>query len=245
MLIERLTRAIGRKTAEGETHAAVIWFHPEGEGPSSFSKTCSGLVSRLAELGVESVFLPSPSVLAPSGKHLPDFAWYGYTVEEAGLKDKVDIVEMLMFVDEMVRDTRERLGLSYDRIFLAGLGQGGYMALEASYCLAERFAGVISLEPDLPLGFSPAARLDWDLPVLVASVCEGDLDLRTRQAQAVAKLDLMGYRVVDRTGRHRCAGGFEDLLESVRIFVETHLQEGVFNEWERGVPYNKLRWITE
>ena len=62
-------------------------------------------------------------------------------------------------VDEAVAQARERFNVHPDRIFIAGAGAGGTMALRLALRWPDRFAGGASIGGCFPAGHSPLARL--------------------------------------------------------------------------------------
>lgn len=62
-------------------------------------------------------------------------------------------------LDEAVAEARQRFNVHPDRIFLAGAGAGGTMALRLALQAPERFAGGISIGGCFPQKHAPLARL--------------------------------------------------------------------------------------
>ena len=71
---------------------------------------------------------------------------------------------------ECIEAARVRFNVGLDRIFLAGFGAGGTMALRVAMSFPEVFAGVASLGGQFPHGFCPLSRIDAarNLPVFLA-----------------------------------------------------------------------------
>lgn len=199
----------------------VIWFHPAGTTHTAFRETWQPLTESLSDVGVESVFPASPRVSIPSGTALPDEAWYGYTIKSYGLKDKVDILETLVYVDHLISEITAS-GTPHEQIFLGGLGQGGFLAIEAAHCLSRPFAGVICLDGDFPLSFSSSMHGDYPIPVLLAGRRMSDSNRQRLEVQAADRLSAMGYRVERHIGAHSGVETDAGLREVARQFIERH-----------------------
>jgi phospholipase/carboxylesterase len=80
------------------------------------------------------------------------------------------IVQALDRVEECIRVACRRFHIAERRVFLAGYGSGGTMALRLGVAASERFAGVASLGGPFPQGHRPLAYLPRvrQLPVLIA-----------------------------------------------------------------------------
>lgn len=199
----------------------VIWFHPAGTTHTTFRDCWRSLTESLTDVGVESVFPASPRISIPSGKALPDEAWYGYTIKAYGLKDKVDILETLVYVDRLIADIMAN-GTPHEQIFLGGLGQGGFLAIEAAHCLSRPFAGVICLDGDFPLSFSSSMHGDYPIPVLLAGRRTSDAQRQHLEVQAADRLSQMGYRVERHIGARSGVETEAELREVSRQFIERH-----------------------
>ncbi len=62
-------------------------------------------------------------------------------------------------VDEAVAQARQRFNIHRQRIFIAGAGEGGTMALRLALRRPDRYAGGVSIGGCFPAGNSPLARL--------------------------------------------------------------------------------------
>lgn len=73
-------------------------------------------------------------------------------------------------VIECIEAARMRFNVGVDRIFLAGFGAGGTMALRVAMSFPEEFAGVASLGGRFPHDYRPLSRIDAarKLPVFLA-----------------------------------------------------------------------------
>lgn len=72
-------------------------------------------------------------------------------------------------VHQAIDVARQRYNVNPARIFLAGLGDGGTMALRLALSEPERFAGVVSIGGAFPQNCAPLSRLNAirDLPLLM------------------------------------------------------------------------------
>lgn len=81
----------------------------------------------------------------------------------------VDTAEDLIF--DAVDSASQRFSLNHNRIFLAGSGSGGTMALRIALRYPDRFAGVATLDGPMPTGDQPLGRVNdsRDLPIMLAA----------------------------------------------------------------------------
>jgi phospholipase/carboxylesterase len=63
-------------------------------------------------------------------------------------------------VSAAIDDASRQLNISSSRVFIGGEGCGGTMAFRLGFSRPEWFAGVLSLNGELPSGFNPLARLN-------------------------------------------------------------------------------------
>lgn len=75
-------------------------------------------------------------------------------------------------VQDAIEIAHTRYNVNPERIFLAGLNDGGTMALRLALCQPERFAGAISIGGPFPMNCGALRRLEMvrDLPLLI---CRG------------------------------------------------------------------------
>ena len=233
-------------TFSASTKAVVLWLHPQGQSAQDLQLSLMPLVQRLDDLGVASVFVEAPTRLQPSGKLLSNRAWYGYTAEEYFQKDKVDLIESMMYLDKVVSEVEAQLPLGAKQIYLAGREQGAFLAIEAACCLQKSFAGAIAMTGDWPLALSSRASFASNFPVLLAELPTEDDYRRHRELKVIEQLEQMGLPVEASTGRFACRYGEEGLMERVRIFIETHLNPfDWLSEAPVGVPYSLSTHIAE
>lgn len=201
--------------------SSVIWLHPESTTHIEFARSFRNLSDRLNALGIDSIFPPSPRISVPSGIALPQECWYSYTNPARGLKDIVDLVETLMYVDKQISDAASN-GASFGNIFLGGIGQGGFLALEAALCLNKPFAGIICLNGDFPLSFSTSMRENTPVPVLLAGMKSTDERRASLEALAADQLAGIGYRVERMIGERSGLGSCDEFADVCCSFIERH-----------------------
>ncbi|QDT00062.1 alpha/beta hydrolase [Adhaeretor mobilis] len=109
-------------------------------------------------------------------------------------------------VEQCIGIAKQIRNVHSDRIFLAGFGTGGTMALRLGLRHPEWFAGVISLNGPMPTGFSPLGRVNHSrgLPILMGSGLESETydldavyqDVRLLQTAGL-KLDVRHFNAGD------------------------------------------------
>jgi len=104
--------------------------------------------------------------VAPRGVEACDEAGYGWRQSA----DAIDAAEDAVF--DAVEAARSRFSLHPQRVFLAGSGAGGTMAMRVALRHPDRFAGVATIDGPLPTGDRPLmARLNdlRRLPLMLAA----------------------------------------------------------------------------
>jgi phospholipase/carboxylesterase len=134
----------------------VIWLHGPGDDEHQL-KRIMPLVSLRNYVGV-AIRGTTPYATA-SGK--PGFAW-------AQSQPHTALAEQRVL--EAIHSAQGRMNISTRRIFVAGFDCGGTMALRLALAHPHRFAGVLSLGGEFPVGGAPLARLAEArrLPVFLA-----------------------------------------------------------------------------
>ena len=91
-------------------------------------------------------------------------AWYDWPQSEEAIRD----AERRVF--DCISAARQKINIAENRIFLAGFGNGGTMALRLGLLNPESFAGVISIGGAFPMGNLPFRQWNTarDLPILLA-----------------------------------------------------------------------------
>jgi len=138
----------------------VVWLHGPGDDESQLKRILPVLSLR-NYVGV--AIRGTTQFAAASGK--PGFAW-AQTQPHVALADQriVDAIGL----------AQGRLNISGRRIFLAGFDCGGTMALRLALAHPARFAGVLSLGGEFPVGGAPLAHLDDARRVPIFLACGRD-----------------------------------------------------------------------
>jgi phospholipase/carboxylesterase len=137
----------------------IVWLHGEGNDERQLRKIMP-LVSMRNYVAAG----PRGTQAAESGK---GFSW---SHDSAGLERAEDAVMHAIDAASL------RYHVSRRRVFIAGYGAGGTMALRLGLAFPERFAGIASLGGHLPLGDAPLRKLlsVRKLPLLVMAGREGE-----------------------------------------------------------------------
>jgi phospholipase/carboxylesterase len=161
--------------SSGTATASVIWLHGLGADGHDFVPIVPDL--RLSPaLAVRFVF-PHAPVRAVSLNHgLPMRAWYDIKVLSIdSAEDAVGIAESATRIEGYLQ--RERaLGVTANRIVIAGFSQGGALALHSGLRCAEALAGILALSAYLPLRqrlAAEASAANHGTPILM---CHGRQD---------------------------------------------------------------------
>lgn len=130
--------------------ASIIWLHGLGADGNDF-------VPIVEQLGLENnhrirfVFPNAPlkSITVNGGMEMR--AWYD--IAEINLSHKEDVVGIQdsTKILQLLIEREESLGISNQKIILAGFSQGGAMALYAGLRFSKKLAGIIALSTYLPL----------------------------------------------------------------------------------------------
>lgn len=111
-----------------------------------------------------------------------------------------------------IESARERFNLHPRRVFLAGVGAGGTMAMRLGLLQPERFAGVASLDGPLPTGQTPLGRVNElrQLPLLLSAGRQSPAYPESRVCRDLSLLHSAGCRVAIRQ-----YPGDEDLTDTM------------------------------
>ena len=135
----------------------IIWMHGPGNDEGQL-KRIMPLMSLRNYVGV-AIRGTTPYV---SGSGKAGFAW-------AQSQPHVALAEQR--VTEAIRLAQCRMNIASHRVFLAGFDCGGTMALRLGFAHPQRFAGVLSLGGEFPVGGAPLARLTEARRVPVFLAC--------------------------------------------------------------------------
>lgn len=145
----------------------VVWLPPNGMSAEALQARFSPVADELLAVGVESEFVSAPTDHRDEEEGTAAGAWYRYLDEKRGSRDKLDVIESLIYLEARLGSVMRRHRVGAGRVFLAGLDEGGFVALESAYCFSQPFAGVICLDGDFPLSVSSWARSRWPIPALI------------------------------------------------------------------------------
>ena len=118
----------------------IVWLHADGQNPTQ-------LQSILPNISMQNYFGVAPQ--GPVGNFQCGYFW------EQDF-DAIQAAQESVFA--AIQDASSRFNIAKNRIFLAGLGGGGTMALRIAMSQPEQFAGVIALNGPMPEGHSVLAR---------------------------------------------------------------------------------------
>jgi len=129
--------------------ASVIWLHGLGADGHDFEPIVPQL--NVDHLGIKFIF---PNALAQpvtinGGMVMP--SWYDIVgVELDSRADENGILDSVTFVNQLIQAEID-LGISPEKIIVAGFSQGGVVALHTALTYKHKLAGVIALSTYLPL----------------------------------------------------------------------------------------------
>lgn len=118
----------------------IVWLHSDGQSSSQ-------LESLMAELSMQNYVGVAPQ--APIGNFQCGYFWE---------QDFDSIQSAQDLVADAIDQAQSKFSINRRRIFLAGSGGGGTMALRLAMQQPDLFAGVVSLNGPLPHGQSPLAQ---------------------------------------------------------------------------------------
>ena len=136
----------------GYAYPLIVWLHEDRDNESVLPEVMAGVSTR------------NHLAVAPRGTIKRDENSYAWQQTSEGIAAAEDAVI------EAIEEAAGQLNVHPDRVFIAGRGTGGTMALRLAMRRPEWFAGVISLEGALPRGDKPLSRINElrDLPMLLA-----------------------------------------------------------------------------
>jgi phospholipase/carboxylesterase len=137
----------------------IVWFHSAGDDASQILRV-------MPDVSLRNYVAVAPQ--ADRGSHHQGYFW----------SQKPEGIEHAYRATENAIDHAMcRLNVAAHRVFLAGYGAGGTMAMRVGMKMVERVAGVISVNGSLPQGYNPLGN--WkscrQLPVLWAH-CQKSLE---------------------------------------------------------------------
>lgn len=176
----------------GYAYPLIVWLHGEGADERSLPKV-------MQHVSVRNFVAVAPRGVAGDGVAGWDQA--ASTIEAA---------EDAVFA--AIDGARERFSLHPQRLFLAGSGAGGTMAMRIGLRHPNRFAGVATLDGPLPTGQAPLGRVNElrKLPLLLSATRESPAYTETNVCHDLTLLHSAGCRVAIRQ-----YAGSDDLTDAM------------------------------
>lgn len=139
----------------GYRYPLVVWLHSQGSSERELTSVMAGLS------------LQNHVAIAPRGTD----RMYGEKNYFTWRQNPTHIDLAAKRVEDSIFRAQEERNIHPGRVFIAGYGSGGTMALRIALRHPEWFAGVASLNGPMPTGFSPLGRFNdaRRLPVLLGS----------------------------------------------------------------------------
>jgi len=134
----------------------LIWLHGQGDDERQLFRIMPGLSLRnFIAVGLRGTRTHIGSEEGPES-----FGWS---------QDHVDIELAGLRAFEAVEQMQSRFNIASDRVFIAGYGDGGTMALRLALLHPSRFAGALTIGGPLPKGDTPLRSIDQarHLPLLL------------------------------------------------------------------------------
>jgi phospholipase/carboxylesterase len=162
-------------TPEVAATASIIWMHGLGADGHDFVALVPQLDLAPAA-GIRFVFPHAPRRPVTLNRGMLMRAWYDIQeLSDGSREDAAGILESASRLDGFIE--RERaLGISADRIILAGFSQGGAMALQVALRYRESLAGVLALSTYLPLRNRLAGEASEANRTISVLMCHGRND---------------------------------------------------------------------
>ncbi len=136
----------------GYSYPLIVWLHENRDNESVLPEVMAGISTR------------NHLAVAPRGTAKRDENSYSWQQTAEG----IDAAEEAVI--EAIEEAASQLNVHPDRVFIAGRGAGGTMAMRLAMQRPDWFAGAISLEGAIPRGEKPLSRINElrDLPILLA-----------------------------------------------------------------------------
>jgi len=193
--VTRLPETVELETA-GSADASVIWLHGLGADGHDFEPVVPELRLPPA-LRVRFVFPHAPVRPVTLNMGMRMRAWYDIVQLGGGREDDEGIPASQELTEALIVRGRER-GVAPDRIVLAGVSQGGAIALHTGLRHPERLAGILALSTYLPLADALATQAsagNLGVPIFMAHGRFDDVIPMARARQSRALLESLGYAV--------------------------------------------------
>lgn len=177
----------------GYEYPLLVWLHGDAT-----DEECLPEIMR--HVSVRNYVAVAPRGVAPRD------AGYGWTQDT----DAIDAAEDAVF--DAIDAARGRFSVHPQRVFLAGAGPGGTMAMRIALAHPERFAGAATIDGPLPEGRTPLGRVNdlRELPLLLAASKESPAFGEAAVGRDLRLLHSAGCRVAVRQ-----YPGDDDLTDSM------------------------------
>ena len=194
----------------------VVWLHAEGENETQLRQVMPKISMRnyaaVAPRGTVSLGMPR---LDQWG------ATYSWPLSNGDLSEASEHICMAM------EHAEQRFSIDSNRIFLAGSGAGGTMALQIGMTLPERFAGIVSVGGPLPREDALMAHLNEirQMPILLMVERDNEYYPNTMVCEDLRLLHIAGMTV---TLRQYPAGGTlrDSMLSDIDPWIMDVLASG-------------------
>ncbi len=142
----------------GYAYPLLVWLHNEGDDESVLPAVMQHISTR------------NQVATSPRGTLQYGNGQYGWKQSATGILDAEQAVS------DAIEETAARFNIHSNRVFIAGSGSGGTMALRLALRRPEWFAGCASFNGGLPTGERPLSRIKEirELPLLLAFQEESD-----------------------------------------------------------------------
>lgn len=202
--------------------ASVIWMHGLGADGFDFEPVVNAL--NLPQVRFILPHAPYRPVTLNNGYEMR--AWYDIIgLGGTSPQDEAGIKAMQSEIDALIADELA-LGISADKILLAGFSQGGAMALHTALRYSIRLAGVLALSTYLPLRpllKQEKSNENQNIPILMAhGTFDQIISLETAQLSAKS-LEDNGYPVDWKT-YSMAHSVCDEEISDIRLFLTRTLQ---------------------
>lgn len=177
--------------------AAIIWLHGLGADGHDFESIAEEL-DLPPNVAIRFIFPHAPVQPVTINGGMRMRAWYD--IAEVNLMrtiDKQGIFDNAILVQELI-DQQIQLGISSDKIILAGFSQGGVLALHLGVRQKSPIAGVMALSTYAPT-IDQVEMLQKGLPVYIGHGTVDPVVSVELAFEAKAKLEKMGCNVACKT----------------------------------------------
>lgn len=177
----------------------VVWLHGSGNCERQLATILPGISSRNFVGASVRAALPYHDTSSPSPSSWASTTGYAWRQSPQQIEVASECV------DQLIGSAQRRYEIDPDRIFLAGQGGGGTMALRLALAQPRRFAGAISIGGSLPAGNTPLREFAAlrQLPIFLAG---GAASSRYQSERVCEDLRLLHAAGVGVTLRHYPSG---------------------------------------